>query len=170
MFPVSVPLSASSFHVSIPPSVYLWSPLNNTHSLYRRLLKAEIVPTGEVMWKIIDWSCKVKQDVLTLLKSVMALTKWFFMEGTLLWFRRFTGQLSSVSYPPSLSHMVKFLTVLLTSQPCIGNSDQRFLELVSVKPGCTRYCVHMYHMFVHLYKCSSCVCQGGCHLKGCIFV
>lgn len=35
----------------------------------------------------------------------------------------------------SVSHMMKFLTVLSTSRPCIGNSDQRFLELVSVKPS-----------------------------------
>ena len=49
VFPVSVPLSALSFHVSIPRSVYLSSPLDNTHSLYRRLLKAEVVPTGECL-------------------------------------------------------------------------------------------------------------------------
>ena len=45
--PASAPLNGLSFNVSIPRSVYLSSPLENTGSLYGRLIKAEAVPTGE---------------------------------------------------------------------------------------------------------------------------
>ena len=50
----------------------------------------------------------------------------------------------------SVSHMVKFLTVLSTSRPCIGNSDQRFLELVAVKPGGFKDAQGTAYTFVHL--------------------
>ena len=100
---------------------------------------------------LIDWSGAAKQGVLTLIKLrtesnggpgiELSLT----VRRDISWRVHYCGLDISprscpllATLPPFLSsvaHVVKFLSVLSTSHPCVGNSDQRFLELMSVKSG-----------------------------------
>ena len=101
----------------------------------------------------VDWSCSKEHDpdVLCLYK-VRSVTDGapgiefsLTVKTDLSWRVHYCGlEVSShgcsllATLPPtfsSVSSIVQFLGILSTSRPCIGNSDQRFLDLMSSRSG-----------------------------------
>ena len=115
---------------------------------------------------LIDWCCGVKLDVFTLIKLrtesnggpgvELSLT----VRSDFSWRVHYRGLDISpkscpllATFPPSLSsvaHVVNFLSVLSTSCLCVGNFDQCFLELMSMKSDGVKDAQGTAYVFMYL--------------------
>lgn len=167
VYPVSIPYPLS-FSLSWPRALFMSSPVENLDGLRRRVSKAEIAPSGKnatsqmlILISLtcvhvhLGWECMQQSDELVYYKLDMAgvgvspnVSFSLHIGSSFSWQLYYCGvqvspQLCSLlSDLPTLlcsaTAVERLFTRLLSCKPCIGNSDQRFMMLRSLKDGVFR--------------------------------